>query len=1106
MGTYRLSWPGLDELTVFIINKKEKQIFGPEYPLPDHLCHLNKFENKYVEYNAILKLFEVKCRTDAIKTLNDIEELPGVTKLFTMTYEICAENKEIRLRTASYIPLATLLLFFIAHPKCPKFFLARSEVLCHLDGWLETPCKVCYFVRRECICRESAGAPVEHIGFVTQICESSTQTDAPLPPSLLNQPQMGINPMYPYSSPLITMPPYGMHPMPHAAAMSSPGLRCALMIPPGMKALPPGSRLPLGPMPSYTMPQAGSGMRPDFPIVNINNFDKQPSLSIPSSLPLQSLADSRSTVDAKTASTPIEGISVRKETCDAAVQTPKNLCDAKRKIKLRMWKKSLIPGNENTSPITVLEARPRSNLPDKENTELDESRPSKKTKLDDDSLVSNDDKDSDTLSKDGDKPKQKSQSPPRDSSSSQSTGGRVYKQLQWRLLDSEEDTDEEIDEGVITPPVDPIDLTEEKSNDGENSELSADVSKETEKKHEDTTKVKDDTKEGEVKKNELEKDDTPKEVEVKLDDRENTEMDLDNEDEIMESDVEKKSNVTEKEILERESSSCIPTSITTTGDKTEPEIEAKELTRDNLKTETVKIDESDMSTSENNESEALEPVRSELLSINKDDNILASSLNDKTMITSPVVKSKDEDNQGETSSEMDVEVNPAESKVKIQITTLVKEPCNSDSVEDPSKNNANTVDEKKDLDEFPDTDMVIDLTDKASSDDQDSKSDVTDETDDKKHATDSVNECEDKRSEIGKVTSDDNVKEGEEFKMSEKIVSKTDSSDICEESADKVTDKVDPNDKENITDGLQAIYRPPMAKADKTKFVNIGRFEYLPTSEKLYRCVTANCMYCFETRAAAEMHDKIHTTEKDTKYLHCFKCDYKLPMLKWYDMLRHISMMHDIKITEQANGCHLCGLDFSTEELLAHHLEFHYNSKYKCIKCGTLQLTWNQMRRHLQTCPHKEKKECNLGCPYCIFVFHIRNMRNVHVSSHKDGGLVCPVCQDGRLWEQWRELRKHYIQKHGRTSKPLPGTATDLALATHPTCPRCELEFTNKEMCYQHMKRTHDWIPYVRLSCPRCECTFNTEKNRDWHLKMAHEPETKCDKCDFVAKSQVSMR
>ena len=57
-----------------------------------------------------------------------------------------------------------------------------------------------------------------------------------------------------------------------------------------------------------------------------------------------------------------------------------------------------------------------------------------------------------------------------------------------------------------------------------------------------------------------------------------------------------------------------------------------------------------------------------------------------------------------------------------------------------------------------------------------------------------------------------------------------------------------------------------------------------------------------------------------------------------------------------------------------------------------------------------------------------------------------------------------------------------------------------------HMRKRHDFVPYVQIDCDYCEKMFRTQKAYDWHMKNTHGEDVKCDKCDFVGSSKQMLR
>lgn len=287
-----------------------------------------------------------------------------------------------------------------------------------------------------------------------------------------------------------------------------------------------------------------------------------------------------------------------------------------------------------------------------------------------------------------------------------------------------------------------------------------------------------------------------------------------------------------------------------------------------------------------------------------------------------------------------------------------------------------------------------------------------------------------------------------------------------------------------------------------------GKFEYVPTKEHIFRCLIVKCSQSFDTRHAAELHNLVHPEAENVNHLKCPKCQFTSPYYHWFDLLRHMRNEHDIHISKDPFSCSFCGLLFESEEKLSSHIEFHYSNRYKCVHCGLLLLTWGQVKRHLETCNDKHRGNINLGCPYCTFVFHKKNIRNMHLLSHSDAGLTCALCQDNAPWSDWKTLRKHYQQKH---SKILLGKVSPFRhrlpqKRKPPRCKKCDIEFKSMDLYSAHMTRTHDFVPYTLVECAQCGHRFRTERSHDWHVKHVHVEEISCEKCDFVATSKALMK
>jgi hypothetical protein len=135
-----------------------------------------------------------------------------------------------------------------------------------------------------------------------------------------------------------------------------------------------------------------------------------------------------------------------------------------------------------------------------------------------------------------------------------------------------------------------------------------------------------------------------------------------------------------------------------------------------------------------------------------------------------------------------------------------------------------------------------------------------------------------------------------------------------------------------------------------------GRFEYTPTGEHILRCLVSKCSQTFDTKMAAELHNAVHPGMGSAPdvvgaggdvltYFQCSVCDFRAPYYHWYDLLRHMSTKHGLRMQDKSYSftCEYCGLGFDSEEKLALHVDFHYSNRYKCVYCGLLLLTWSQV-------------------------------------------------------------------------------------------------------------------------------------------------------------------
>ncbi len=236
-----------------------------------------------------------------------------------------------------------------------------------------------------------------------------------------------------------------------------------------------------------------------------------------------------------------------------------------------------------------------------------------------------------------------------------------------------------------------------------------------------------------------------------------------------------------------------------------------------------------------------------------------------------------------------------------------------------------------------------------------------------------------------------------------------------------------------------------------------AEFEFVPTGECMLRCVLFGCGQCFDTEEYAKKH--VMTHDLSGKGLTCYLCDkFKTPLLRWYHMVRHLQSAHKVELGSGQLDCSYCGLSFEDFDQLDNHKLFHHYSQYKCVQCGEGLFTWKHVQKHLQECGEKDKGTFYHSCPYCHIVFHGPNMHDVHIQSHQDDGLICCYCKDDKIWDNWKNLKKHYESFHlAKESKRLH------------RCVKCKIHFSSLKKFRDHLKLKH----------PKMEMEENEDKKEE---------------------------
>ncbi|XP_045114058.1 zinc finger protein 765-like isoform X2 [Portunus trituberculatus] len=168
--------------------------------------------------------------------------------------------------------------------------------------------------------------------------------------------------------------------------------------------------------------------------------------------------------------------------------------------------------------------------------------------------------------------------------------------------------------------------------------------------------------------------------------------------------------------------------------------------------------------------------------------------------------------------------------------------------------------------------------------------------------------------------------------------------------------------------------------------------------------------------------------------------------------------------------------------------------------------------------PHNSKEK-NFVCSICGKAYSKPSFLRAHiVRNHKEHEEAkryphfCPHCR--KVYVREKDLMKHQQQFSGPCE--ICGVVlgcSDLFWAHRrdhdSVCKVCNKEFTKMSSLYIHMKIEHSKNP---LSCSVCDKRFHCESLLKKHFTNIHDnltvrkTITKCDKCDFSAKTQRALR
>ena len=1066
--SYHLNWPGMTRLPVYIYNPATNKMYGFRNPLPYSQRSINTVENRYVRWGSLMKGMEASKANAAELVLKALVDcMPTLEPVIIYTRQMHKKSSSNTLLTDSYIPLRTLLAFSMVCTCFPPMTELREAILSEfLEIYPESTCLACGFIRRNCDCENVTKINEnKFFGYVTKKRDVELQTEIIEPPLLPPQETHGVPGMMPWQGGQYCPPPMSNPSMPMMVNVPSYSLAgqgesqlkiqvphpmggvFTVALPPGIK-LQSGMRIPLHtilggnlPPPNTTVvlppsslaalglvcldqtkryvnpEQASHQVNQASPFTPVSSCPSTPSSKDYSPM----VVTSKGLVPQTSVSTPPVGASPSGESTPSSVPPhpsyiPRPPKPATRSIFIQtdlalkgFTRKRTKKINEEEYGYVIKARVPKKDgeaKADEEKKDGEGAKEGETSTVEGKEAAKNgspnkENKDPDKGTAEAGTSDQANTSKASEASSDKPVKKTMYKI--WRLVEEDSSDDED------TPEKEPDKDTAKVGDEVKDKPADGESKTSTEKANEPMSDEK--TQNSASQENGIVSGDAEvqgKEPVKTFGAASNAEAELVRE--MGEETHDRTAEEVSEEFNSKESSEV--TGTDGGGEKMLPSSD-KEVVKD-MKEQKPKDEGCNI-----NQEEAMEVEDTEML--NQSNSTVDSSrelmLLEEAKASKQAMEPTDElsaavqespgnlpEGKGVSGADRDTPMEGIRSEIQLTNTDsqLNKDVSPVKHGEGESKNSA-----------------ALDCQETQSHDTDEVKTHccefcgMTFDTEEK--LTMHFDYCEERKVEPVPSPKKRNEPTASPLELSQEASGsdeKEDNQSKPEQSSEK---EEEPKEIEVTMTSLDLENKPTNCPLKLKRY--FAKFEYMPTGEFIYKCTFTRCGQCFDTKKMAILHSKIHVLNTDAKYLWCYeeKCHYKVPFFRFYDLLRHMKMAHFITCTKETSDthvCDLCALTFDTEEELVSHLDYHYNNRYKCIHCGTMLVTWHQVQTHLETCEDKGLNKRNIGCPYCQFVFHKRSIRNLHMHAHTDEGLMCPICRDKEVWEQWKSLRKHYQQKH----------------------------------------------------------------------------------------------
>ncbi|KAM3929440.1 uncharacterized protein RB166_007183 [Leptodactylus fuscus] len=208
--------------------------------------------------------------------------------------------------------------------------------------------------------------------------------------------------------------------------------------------------------------------------------------------------------------------------------------------------------------------------------------------------------------------------------------------------------------------------------------------------------------------------------------------------------------------------------------------------------------------------------------------------------------------------------------------------------------------------------------------------------------------------------------------------------------------------------------------------------------------------------------------------------------------------------------CANCQLEFKTKDTYKVHVQCHkHGGGFTCLYCGSFMSEWSPMEKHIkshrlvrksyqcQVCEkrfmtqsawkshmraHDKKSEVFL-CTKCPLSFESENVRNLHVTCHKEDVFKC--CQCELVEQEWSKLYEH-LSTHDSSVEPF-------------TCSTCSKRFFTESQVQAHSCKRKKQKPFT---CSSCSLTFKNIQQMSRHQKRIHPTQNNKD-CKKKEKEKV---